>query len=429
VYRDALSSQPDNSVTIVTVGYLTNVADLLKDPGGDGRPSGPDLVRAKVKRWVCMGGNFIGKPAKDDVKLSNNNFTFDKAGSLYAVQNWPVDLVFVGREIGSVPSGLKAGAKLRDAPADNPVRLGYELYFGGQAKDRHVADQTTVLYAVRGLRDYWDIETKGYMDLQPDMTFTWQYENAEGKRQSYLLKRKVDGKPNDRRHRAGDRGSDDATTKNAVRRGDSPTKGTKEHEEGSKGSDASASSCSFVPFVGEYSAFRIPRLPTPGRPLYNAGLPMRVRLSKTFRFEAAHALPTFPEGHKCRRLHGHSFRFDVIVEGEVDPAKGYLIDYGDIKRSVDPIVKRLDHFYLNEIEGLANPTSEVIAKWLWDHIGQRCRCWRRSSYTKPARRVVSTAVGRRPWRADSNPNSDRKRLFRTMQNSSVPFANTKRLDG
>jgi 6-pyruvoyltetrahydropterin/6-carboxytetrahydropterin synthase len=95
---------------------------------------------------------------------------------------------------------------------------------------------------------------------------------------------------------------------------------------------------------------------------------MFVRLSKTFHFEAAHDLPTFPAGHKCRRLHGHSFRFDVIVEGDVDPAKGYLIDYGDIKIAVEPIVKRLDHFYLNEIEGLQNPTAENLAKWLWDQI-------------------------------------------------------------
>lgn len=95
---------------------------------------------------------------------------------------------------------------------------------------------------------------------------------------------------------------------------------------------------------------------------------MRVRLSKTFRFEAAHSLPTFPDGHKCRRLHGHSFRFDVFVEGDVDPAIGFLIDYGDIKRAVDPIVKRLDHYYLNEIEGLSNPTAEVISRWLWDRI-------------------------------------------------------------
>jgi 6-pyruvoyltetrahydropterin/6-carboxytetrahydropterin synthase len=100
---------------------------------------------------------------------------------------------------------------------------------------------------------------------------------------------------------------------------------------------------------------------------YNAAF-MRVRLSKTFRFEAAHDLPTFPDGHKCRRLHGHSFRFDVVVEGNVEPAKGYLIDYGEIKTIVDPIVKRLDHYYLNEIEGLSNPTSEVIAQWLWDRI-------------------------------------------------------------
>lgn len=95
---------------------------------------------------------------------------------------------------------------------------------------------------------------------------------------------------------------------------------------------------------------------------------MRVRLTKRFNFEAAHDLPTFPEGHKCRRLHGHSFRFDVVVEGDVDPARGYLIDYGEIKKVVNPIVQRLDHYYLNEIEGLENPTSEVLAKWLYDRI-------------------------------------------------------------
>lgn len=95
---------------------------------------------------------------------------------------------------------------------------------------------------------------------------------------------------------------------------------------------------------------------------------MQVSLTKTFRFEAAHELPTFPEGHKCRRLHGHSFRFDVVVEGEVDPAKGYLIDYGDIKKVAEPLVKRLDHYYLNDIEGLSNPTSEVISKWIYDHL-------------------------------------------------------------
>lgn len=96
--------------------------------------------------------------------------------------------------------------------------------------------------------------------------------------------------------------------------------------------------------------------------------PMHVRLSKTFHFEAAHDLPTFPDGHKCRRLHGHSFRFDVVVEGDVDPAKGYLIDYGDIKRVTEPIVKRLDHYYLNEIKGLNNPTAENLARWIWNQL-------------------------------------------------------------
>lgn len=95
---------------------------------------------------------------------------------------------------------------------------------------------------------------------------------------------------------------------------------------------------------------------------------MIVRLCKTFGFEAAHRLPTFPEGHKCRRLHGHSFRFDVVVEGPVDPAKGYLIDYGDIKKATQPLLEQLDHHYLNDVPGLANPTSENLAKWIWDHL-------------------------------------------------------------
>ena len=95
---------------------------------------------------------------------------------------------------------------------------------------------------------------------------------------------------------------------------------------------------------------------------------MKVRLIHEFRFEAAHLLPKVPEGHKCRRLHGHSFRFDVVVEGDVDPARGYLIDYGDIKKICDPIVRQLDHYYLNDIEGLSNPTAEMISKWLWDRI-------------------------------------------------------------
>ncbi len=95
---------------------------------------------------------------------------------------------------------------------------------------------------------------------------------------------------------------------------------------------------------------------------------MRVNLTKSFTFEAAHWLPTFPQGHKCRRLHGHSFRVDVEVVGDVPPEQGYLIDYGDMKKAIEPIQSQLDHYLLNEIEGLGNPTAEMIAKWIYDRL-------------------------------------------------------------
>lgn len=95
---------------------------------------------------------------------------------------------------------------------------------------------------------------------------------------------------------------------------------------------------------------------------------MRVSLAKSFSFEAAHWLPTFPDGHKCRRMHGHSFRVDVVVAGDVEPVKGYLIDYGEIGAAIEPLRKRLDHYVLNEIEGLENPTSEVLAMWIFERL-------------------------------------------------------------
>ena len=81
---------------------------------------------------------------------------------------------------------------------------------------------------------------------------------------------------------------------------------------------------------------------------------MEVSLTKTFRFEAAHWLPCFPEGHKCRRMHGHSFKVDVVVTGELPEGQAYLVDYGDIKAAIDPIENQLDHYVLNDIEGLEN---------------------------------------------------------------------------
>lgn len=93
-----------------------------------------------------------------------------------------------------------------------------------------------------------------------------------------------------------------------------------------------------------------------------------VELVKDFRFEAAHFLPNVAEGHKCRRMHGHSFRGEVAVRGPIDPRIGWLIDFADLKRIVDPLVARLDHYLLNEVEGLSNPTSEQVALWFWERL-------------------------------------------------------------
>jgi hypothetical protein len=186
LYRELLMKRPDRSVTIVTVGYHTNLADLLRLPAEEGMPSGREVAERKVRLWACMGGNFVGRPAKDDLKLGNVNFTTEKEGAYFALRNWPGPITFVGREIGSVPSGLKAGARLRELPESNPVRVAYALYFGGEPKDRHVADQTAVLFAVRGRRGRWDEETAGRLDLRPDMTFEWRTDRDS--EQSYLLK-------------------------------------------------------------------------------------------------------------------------------------------------------------------------------------------------------------------------------------------------
>ena len=75
-----------------------------------------------------------------------------------------------------------------------------------------------------------------------------------------------------------------------------------------------------------------------------------------------------PAGHKCARLHGHSFRVSIYVKGPVGERTGWVMDFADIKAAFDPILKRLDHYYLNEIEGLSNPTSEVLAQWIFDRL-------------------------------------------------------------
>src|SRR5688500_9297495 len=90
-----------------------------------------------------------------------------------------------------------------------------------------------------------------------------------------------------------------------------------------------------------------------------------MEIFKEFRFEAAHMLPNLPPEHKCSRLHGHSFRTEVHVRGPVDDRLGWVIDFADIKKAFKPLEEQLDHHYLNEIEGLENPTSEILARWIY----------------------------------------------------------------
>ena len=89
---------------------------------------------------------------------------------------------------------------------------------------------------------------------------------------------------------------------------------------------------------------------------------------KEFSFEAAHLLPDVPADHKCARLHGHSFTVKISVEGHVEEKSGWVMDFADISSAFKPIRKELDHYYLNEIEGLENPTSEVMVEWIWKRL-------------------------------------------------------------
>lgn len=93
-----------------------------------------------------------------------------------------------------------------------------------------------------------------------------------------------------------------------------------------------------------------------------------MEIYKEFYFEAAHMLPNVPEGHKCRRLHGHSFKATIFVAGELGSKSGWVMDFSEIKSAFEPLYQQLDHHYLNEIEGLENPTSENIAIWIWNHL-------------------------------------------------------------
>ncbi len=94
----------------------------------------------------------------------------------------------------------------------------------------------------------------------------------------------------------------------------------------------------------------------------------KMKIYKEFKFDSAHWLPHVPPDHKCANMHGHTYYIEVHVEDELHPKLGWVLDYNDLKKVVKPLINQLDHKVLNEVEGLENPTAEMIAFWLWNQI-------------------------------------------------------------
>lgn len=166
LYRNVLAKQPDRSVVMISVGQLTNFRNLLNTaPDAHSDLNGVDLVRRKVKLWVCMGGKF---PAGREANLIN-----DGPAAATAVANWPTPIVFTGFEIGRP---ILTGGRLKELPAGSPVRRAYDLY--KNLRPHHSWDQTAVLYGVRGLdgglSDLWDLQTGGHCHIFPDGANEWR---------------------------------------------------------------------------------------------------------------------------------------------------------------------------------------------------------------------------------------------------------------
>lgn len=176
VYRQVLSKQKDNSVVLVTVGYLTNAAYLLESKPDDFSPlSGKDLVAKKIKLLVCMGGRY---PSHLDPKVYGN-FKPDPAAAVKVAKEWPGILLFSG-----LGNDIYTGDALKEIPDANPVKLAYKLYLGDKPT-RPSWDPITVLYAVRPNEPFWIIQKEGYNHIFENGTNEWREQN---KPNHWLLK-------------------------------------------------------------------------------------------------------------------------------------------------------------------------------------------------------------------------------------------------
>ena len=180
VYRKVLLSQEDNSVVIITVGDLTNIRDLLDSPADEiSSLSGMELVRKKVKHWYCMGSRY---PKEMDPGRWGN-FKMDPKATTDAIARWPVKLTFTGG--GDFAWKLATGKGLSSLPKTNPVRRVYELYFDGKVKNRHSADQITVMVAIEGTGSPWKLVTEGYNHIFQNGNHEWK-SSPDNPNQAYI---------------------------------------------------------------------------------------------------------------------------------------------------------------------------------------------------------------------------------------------------
>ena len=181
VMRKALAAIEDKSVVIVTIGYMSNLAGLIKSgPDDISDLTGIQLIEKAVAEWVCMGGNFPDDPAIDNV-----NFTRDAQPALYAIRNFPGRITFVGREIGH---NIYIGESFKKLGPEHPLYRSYQLHRGryGDNWDHHTADPSTILYAVYGLKDYFNIQ-HGTLILHDDCSFEW--DPTKKSNMSYVLQK------------------------------------------------------------------------------------------------------------------------------------------------------------------------------------------------------------------------------------------------
>jgi hypothetical protein len=165
VYRRILAAQDDGSVVIVTVGYLTNLRDLLASKPDAASPlSGTELVRQKVSRWVCTGGSY----PKNLNPAVCGNYTPDPSSTVIAVRDWPGPIYFSGSG-----DDIHTGARLRETPARNPVRRVYKLYLG-EKKNRPSWDPIGVLFSIRSKADFWEIHRGGHYHIFDNGTYEWR---------------------------------------------------------------------------------------------------------------------------------------------------------------------------------------------------------------------------------------------------------------